>query len=92
MPDVRINLPDDGDEFELVAQFAASPFGATIDSQSGGVKMPLQVPVAAKHEALKVTDRPGETLFFVVFGRVQQQHYGAPDESDEPRESDAEDG
>lgn len=83
MPEVRISLPDDGDEFEFITQFAGSPRGGTIDSTSGELKVPIGVPFASKYHALKVTDRPGEMLYFVVFGRVHRDHYGDADEPDD---------
>lgn len=76
MPEVRINLPDDGTEFETVTQFAAYVAGGSIDSSTGGVKVPLMVSFEEKYDALKITDRPGETLFFIAFARKQLDHYG----------------
>lgn len=79
MPVASINLPDDGDQFECVAQFAAHVAGFTGEASSGNVKIPLGVQFVDKYDALKITDRPGETLYFVVFAREQQDHYGAAD-------------
>ncbi len=83
MPDVTISLPDDGTEFEVVTQFAGHAVGGTIDASSGQLKVPIGVPFADKYNAMKVTDRPGETMFFVVFARVNQSFYGGADEDDE---------
>ena len=76
MPEVRINLPDDGTEFETVAQFSAHIGSFTGESSTGGVKIPLVVGFAEKYDGLKITDRPGETLYFIAFARKQTDHYG----------------
>lgn len=81
MPVATINLPDDGDRFECVAQFAAHVAGFTGEASSGNVKIPLGVQFVDKYDALSITDRPGETLYFVVFAREQQDHYGTDDAS-----------
>lgn len=80
MPTVTINLPDDGTEFETVTQFAAYVAGFTGDASTGGVKIPLAVEFSEKYDALKITDRPGETLFFIAFARKQLDHYGDDDD------------
>lgn len=77
-----VELPDDG-QFEEVAQFAAYPRGGTLDATSGEPKIVLGVPFASKYQALPITDRPGEVLYFVVFGRVATDHYAPEGEPDE---------
>jgi len=76
-----IELPDDG-QFEMVAQFAGYPKGGTLESTTGELKFTLGVPFAAKYDALPITDRPGEVLYFVVFGRVATDHYGDEGKTD----------
>lgn len=68
---LRVEIPAELGESEVIAQFLAYPRGAVIDANSGELKLSLGVPNDSKYAAMPVTDRAGETFHVLVIGRVR---------------------
>lgn len=68
---MTINVPGELGEMELVCAFVGYSKGSSIDATSSEPKLQIGVLRESKYEALKLTDHPGETYYFVALRRVR---------------------
>lgn len=68
---IALDVPAELGDVEQVATFMGYPKGGIIDSTSAEFYLKIGIPRESKYEAIKVTDRPGDTLYFIVLGRVR---------------------
>lgn len=70
---MTITIPEALGEVEIVSTFMGYSKGARVDSTSGEPSVTVGVPTAHKYEGMKVTDRPGAMMYFIVLAPVRQE-------------------
>lgn len=68
---LTLAIPPELGEVEVVCTFMGYSKGSSIDATSSEPKLQIGVLRESKYEALKITDSPGETYYFVALRRVR---------------------
>lgn len=80
---LALQIPPELGDVEVICTFMGYSKGGAIDPTSAEAKLSIGIPRESKYEALKLTDRPGDTLYFVVLGRVRPDFAGMLDDDDD---------
>lgn len=83
---LTIDIPPELGEVAVVTTFIGYSKGGAIDATTAEPKLTIGITRESKYDALKVTDRPGANLFFVVLESVRPTFDDPWVDEDDPAE------